>query len=867
MRCRNSQSLLLFGTLVLALFACTGHSIAQSQVNSTLPAGSPGMSPEVQSQTSQGTQSAGDQNSRSRLQPDSIDSVDQQDLQYERSLDSTTPSERRLTNRDAPDAANRRNLELLPPDKPTEFQRLVQTSVNQLLPIYAARLFIGAPSTFAPLDRVPVTPDYVIGPGDELLIQVWGQVSLDSRFTVDRAGNIFIRQVGAVHVAGLPFSQLQSQLKTHMSRVFRNFDLSVNMGQLRSIQIFVVGQARRPGSYTISSLSTLVDALFVTGGPSPQGSLRHIQLRRSGKVYVDFDLYDLLQRGDKSNDTQLLPGDVIYIPTVGPQVAIAGSVNLPAIYELKSSTGNTIKDGLDVASGVTNIASNTSARLERIDNHKMRGVTDLSLDPSGLALELRDGDILEVNSVTAKLGDGVILRGNVANPGQYAWHTGMHLKDLVPDKDALVTRDYWLRRGELGKPTLTYLPFCPPTPARTDERAPVANTVDSCVPLERSSTIERQMPQGQQTQGQLIQGQQASRSDSSEAYKSASGSTSAASALVDSKNSGFPTRNTVTLSAPDIDWSYAVIERQSTVDLTTSLIPFNLGRLMLDGDNSQNLELQAGDVITIFSKADVRVPQSQQTRFVRLEGEFNSAGIYSVRPGETLQQLVARAGGLTSDAYLYGSEFTRESTRRLQQQRLNEYIDQISLQASVNTTNTASRGINAIETAGAVAAQSQNQNIVASLRQARSSGRIVLSITPEVKDLSQTPPIKLEDGDTFIVPSVPSTVSVSGAVYNPNSFFALPHEELAKYLASAGGPTRTADSKHAYVIRADGSVVSRTQVSSFHRGSFNSLRMNPGDTIVVPLNIDRGAALRTVGDIAQIVGQFGLAIAAANILF
>ncbi len=186
-----------------------------------------------------------------------------------------------------------------------------------------------------------------------------------------------------MHVAGLSFGQVRDFLKSQMERVFRNFDLNVNMGELRSIQVFVVGQARRPGSYTISSLSTIVNALFATGGPTPQGSLRHIQLKRGGNVVVDFDLYDLLQRGDKSKDVQLLPGDVIYIPPVGPQVAVAGSVNVPAIYELKSADNTTVGDILALAAGQTNVASRDIVRLERVDEHRMRSITQISLDQQG----------------------------------------------------------------------------------------------------------------------------------------------------------------------------------------------------------------------------------------------------------------------------------------------------------------------------------------------------------------------------------------------------------------------------------------------------------------------------------------------------
>ena len=350
----------------------------------------------------------------------------------------------------------------LPLDPPTEFQQMIANSIGRQLPIYGVNLFRNPPSTFAPLNIVPVTPDYVVGPGDELLIQVWGQVTLNSRYRVDRSGSIYIPQVGTIHVAGLSFAQMHDFLKAQMGRVFHNFDLNVNMGQLRSIQVFVVGQARRPGSYTISSLSTLTNALFATGGPTPQGSLRHIQLKRSGKVIVDFDLYDLLLRGDKSKDEQLLPGDVIYIPPVGPQVAVAGSVNAPAIYELKSPDSTTVGEILELAAGLTNVASKETVRLERVDDRRMRSITEVALDGPGRATVLHDGDLLELNAVVGQYKDAITLRGNVANPGRYAWRAGMRVRDLLPNKDSLITRDYWLKRSQLGQPVLSYIPTCLP---------------------------------------------------------------------------------------------------------------------------------------------------------------------------------------------------------------------------------------------------------------------------------------------------------------------------------------------------------------------------------------------------------------------
>ena len=204
-----------------------------------------------------------------------------------------------------------------------------------MLPIFGADLFNTTPSTFAPVDNIPVTPDYVIGPGDELRLQIWGQVNQRGSFVVDRTGSIALPEVGTIHVAGLQFSQLSDFLKSQLGRVYRNFDLNVNLGQLRSIQVFVVGQGRQPGSYTIGSLSTLLNALFASGGPLPQGSLRDIQVKRDARDNTHFDLYDLLLHGDKTKDVRLESGDVIFIPDVGPQVAVLGSVTTPGIYELR----------------------------------------------------------------------------------------------------------------------------------------------------------------------------------------------------------------------------------------------------------------------------------------------------------------------------------------------------------------------------------------------------------------------------------------------------------------------------------------------------------------------------------------------------
>ncbi len=210
----------------------------------------------------------------------------------------------------------------LRPEMPSDFQRFVAATTGQMLPIYGATLFQNVPTTFSPNNLAPVTPDYVIGPDDQLRVRIWGQISYNGNLRVDRSGNIFLPQVGQIHVAGLQYASLDQHLREAVSRIYRNFDLSVDVGQIRAMQIYVAGQARRPGAYTVSSLSSLVDALFACGGPTAQGSLRHILVKRNGETIADFDLYALLIFGDKSKDIHLLPEDVLYIPPVGPRLQL-----------------------------------------------------------------------------------------------------------------------------------------------------------------------------------------------------------------------------------------------------------------------------------------------------------------------------------------------------------------------------------------------------------------------------------------------------------------------------------------------------------------------------------------------------------------
>ena len=329
----------------------------------------------------------------------------------------------------------------------------------------------------------------------------------------------------------------------------------------------------------------------------------------------------------------------------------------------------------------------------------------------------------------------------------------------------------------------------------------------------------------------------------------------------------FPIHNEVIRTAPDIDWNYAVVERTNPQNLATSLVPFDLGQAVLDNNPAQNLSLQPGDVVTIFSNADIRVPQTQRTKYVRLEGEFIHAGVYSVLPGETLRQLVARVGGLTPQAYLYGSELLRESTRRVQQARLDAYVSQVEHDVQESSANAANTAVNATAAATLSTSVQSQRDLITTLRKLRASGRVVLNMNPDSAGINSLPDLPLEDGDRFVVPSLPSTVNVVGAVYDQNSFLYLRGLHVESYLRKAGGATQDGDKRHEFVVRADGSVLSKQYAGgTIFGGGFNNKYMYPGDTLVVPDNVNKTTLLRGLTDWSQVLSGFGLGIASLTLL-
>ena len=775
----------------------------------------------------------------------------------------------------------------VPPRPETEFEQMVADSAGRALPLFGQSLFVQPPSTFAPMDLLQVPNDYIIGPGDELQVKVWGQVEADLRVIVDRSGQIYIPQVGQISVAGIHYGDLEQHLKREISKIFRNFSITANVGRLRSIQVVVVGNARYPGTYTISSLSTLVNAIFASGGPAPQGSLRHIQVRRDGTIITDFDFYDLLIKGDKSKDVRLQPGDVLYFPHVGPLVAISGSVNTPAIYEMKDNS--TLNDLIEIAGDLSNVADTSKITIERFVDHQSRKTLEFPYDDQSHALPLKDGDIVRAFSIVPSFQDTVTLRGNVSNPGRYPWKTGMRIRDLIPNAQALLTRRYWLDRAAIINGRATEYPVRTERPRNNPcfslKQQPTigatSNGITSDVspnPAFKDSTGTYNVPDNwpdamgssnfpdipctQNAQDSATTSLKASDRTSlgSQPRSQAYGDNSANPNIV--KNVAEDLRR----YAPEINWDYAIIQRVNPEDLSSKLLWMSPRKAILERDEESNLELQPGDIVTIFSQRDISVPQTERSRYVIVEGEVKRPGVYKLETNERLHSVLERAGGLTPSAYVYGSQLTRESARMEQQKSLDELVRNMEVQIRQSAMGAASTA-QAADVQQLAQVQAAQEGIVAQLRGARATGRVALPVKPKDRSLTDFPDMVLEDSDRLTIPHIPSTVSVVGNVYNPGSFIFDSHNTTGAYLEMAGKGKPQSDLHHAFVLRANGVVVAANNVNGPFTGTkFDRLRLYPGDQIVVPYKLTSGAFVRALRDWTQISSQLALTAAAVSVL-
>ena len=724
----------------------------------------------------------------------------------------TTPSTGRDLGLTLPNGANQRglaersNLDLraaaeaptvvdrdpLPPLRSTQFQTYVEGISGNEVTLFGYRLF-GA-RQFGAADNLPAPGDYLIGPGDTIELRVWGAVDMAQNLTVDRNGEVSIPKVGAVVVAGTRVKDLESVLEKRIARVFKNFEVSATLGNLRAITVYVVGQARVPGAHKVAGFSTLISALFETGGPSALGSMRDVQLVRDGKPVTRLDLYDFIRSGDKSGDAPLRPGDVILIPPAGPRVALIGALDQPAVYELKP-TEQSLKGLLSFSGGVNVLTTPHKALIERIDPgnpNSPLAVKEITLDEQALNQPLARGDIVTLFSVPQAFSNAVTLRGNVAAPLRYSFTPGMRISDLIPEPAALITGDYYRRKNNV-------------------------------VQFEAGDT--------KLTDASVVDG----------------------------------VRNLL----EEINWDYALVQRFDTNTVTSQLLPFNLARAIRAKDPRHDLVLQPGDVVTIFGVKDVPVPVAKRQRFVEVRGEVAVPGIYEAAPGDTLDQVILRAGGLTPSAYLYGAIFTRESTRQQQQanlERVKRRLEaDLSNQSATLAQNTRDALTGAADAAAIQLQQQEKARALDRISELKASGRIALELDPRRPEL---PDILLEDGDVLTVPVRPDFVAVYGAVYAETGFLYRPGRPVSEYIEQAG-PTASALLDGALIIRADGSIFANGAQRSWAglgNGRFMSAALQPGDAIFVPEEVDKRTGytrfIEGAKDWTQLLYQFGIGAAA-----
>lgn len=695
---------------------------------------------------------------------------------------------------------------------------------------------------FAPLTDIPVGPDYRINVGDRLVLTVWGSFDGVYNVEVNRAGEITLPRVGAVKVAGERFDQAPTLIRAAIGKVYKNFNLNVNMGRLRSIKVYVVGEVQRPGDYNVNSLTTVLSALVLAGGPTKNGSLRSIQINRGGQVVETVDLYQFFLKGDKGKDIRLQPGDTVLVPVIGPVAGVAGNVRRPAIYELKGE--RTLKDLLDLAGGINPSGYLQRVQVYRVQAHDKKMVTDINLDLNGDrgidqqagSFAVQDHDVVQVLPIDGVLHGYVRLAGHVLRPGDVALKPGMRVSALL-SRDNLLPEYY----GQAGQ----IIRLCPP------DQHPEVIFFDLSKALAQDPANDLELKEfdrvrvfSRKEMEELpfvrINGE-VQRPGQKRYFQNMT--------VRDLLMAGGNVKMDAYLKNAEITRL-----RRSGDSVSSYSIQVDLEKALQGG--GENIKLQPFDELSVR-----RIPNwSESTeRYVLLKGEFRFPGVYPIFKGERLSSVIERAGGFTDLAYLKGAKFTREIARRLQQQRMDEALskaqeDIIKLQTKIAQTAASAEEVASTKTTLETLMQS-----VEVLKSKRAEGRVLIEIASLEELKGSVYDVELQGGDRLTVPSDPGTVNVIGDVYNQNSIVSQREKSVEWYLDQVGGATGDADLSEVYVVKVNGSVISRK--NSGHFLFFNSFwhkHLDSGDTVIVPRQYEKTAWLRDIKDIAQVLGNIAV---------
>lgn len=776
-------------------------------------------------------------------------------------------------------------------------QPQAERALTQQLRQFGYDLFSGTPTTFAPVTDIPVPTEYVVGPGDIIEVQLFGKENEQYSLVVSRDGRINFPEIGAISVAGMRFTDLRSDLEKRVAEQMIGVKASITMGALRSIRVFVLGEVTRSGSYTVSSLSTMTNALFVSGGVKPIGSLRNIQLKRNGKIITRLDLYDLLLRGDTSEDRRLQPGDVIFVPPIGQTAGIAGEVRRPAIYELRGE--NTVRQLIEIAGGLLPTAVPEISQLERIDPKGNITLLDLDLRLSprergeaaaqsaadegpGASAKLNDGDVLRIYAGLDRMEDVVLLAGHVRRPGGTAWTGRMRIADLIPGPEYLLPQadlDYVVIRREekpLGKIRVFSTRLSQAWADRESDLNVILEARDQVfvfpLPAQRGEGQGEGLParreglplplpasrgegrgEGRQALLNPLLNELASQATTGEPTRivSIAGSVRAPGeyplepgmTLADLMRAG----GGLTESAYALEAEVTRYEVANGQKRQISHLSVELG----EAGAAANLALQAHDKLTIK-----RLPEWSEQLTAEVRGEVRFPGVYPIKRGERLSELLVRAGGLTEQAFAEGTVFTREELRIKEQERLDTLARQLESDiaaASLEKAQEEAKQAEALATA---------RSLLPQLKDARATGRLVIDLPRLTKEGAGSDyDVVLKGGDRLIVPQKTQEVTVIGEVQYPTSHVLADGVSVKGYVDRSGGFTYKADDGRAYVVRANGLVEPAYEGWWIFRSQVN---VRAGDTIVVPLDVERMRPLTLWTNVTQIMYQLAVTLAALN---
>jgi protein involved in polysaccharide export with SLBB domain len=709
---------------------------------------------------------------------------------------------------------------------------------------FGASIFIhGTGNTdLLPMD-MPAGPDYILGPGDGLFINLWGSVSQRFKVTVDRGGEIALPEAGGVMVAGQTVTAAQQMIQRVLSGQFKNARIDISLTRLRTVRVYVVGDVAQPGAYDLSSLSTPLNALFAASGPTPQGSLRILRHFRGNQLVGEIDLYDLILKGMLLDLDRLQPGDSILVPPSGAQITVAGMVKRPAIYELRNEKG--LAEVLDLAGGVLVSAALRQIKVERIEAHEKRVMLSVNVpdgadaNPAVLRQALgdfpvQDGDRVTVSPILPYSDSTIYLQGHVFRPGKYSYHAGMEIAELLRSYQDLLPEP--AEHAEIIRLT-------PPDyrPRVIDFKLGEVLGGEDPIVLEPFDTIrifgryEIDAPKVS-IYGEVLRPGE---------YPLSDGMT--ASGLV--RMAGGFKRSAVTNEA---DITSYVVQNGEQVRIQHATLAIAKA---LAGDHGADFALKANDVLTIRQLSGWKDVGNSMI----VKGEVLYPGTYGIEEGEKLSTLLKRAGGFRPMAYPEGAVLDRVQVRQIAEKSRLQLIQQVEM-AGQNAKFPV--GASATDQAALLASVSAQQDqLLATLRKQPASGRLVISISDRIEKWENTVnDIELRSGDMLTIPKKPNFVVVTGQVYNSAALTYLPGMSARSYLREAGGPTEMANKKDIYIIRANGSIVGRGESRSLWEGSTLSTTLRRGDTIVVPEKLLGGSqAWKNVIDSVQVVSSLAIA--------